>query len=356
MILAAAPAASAQRMDPVPTVAGPILGPVESDHEAMIAGAPLRYRSVFREYALNDEAGRPIATISATTYLRRGVEAADRPVFFLFNGGPGASSSPLHFSAFGPRLRPAGRDAAAPFTDNADSLLDVADLVFVDPVGTGFSRILPGGDGALFWAPKGDAGAVLQLIRNWTRDHGRERSPVFIAGESYGAYRLATMMADAGDLNLHGLLLISPATDTAGMAGAGPSDEDHVFRLPTMAAAAWHHEKVDRRGLTVEAFVAQARAFAESEYLAALHQGSALPAAEKARIAARMAAFIGLPADVIAGADLRVSNDLFVETLLADRNALVGRLDTRVAAPVQPPSRAGPRRPTIRRSASVRRT
>ncbi|WP_165357523.1 S10 family peptidase [Sphingosinicella sp. CPCC 101087] len=340
LILAAVPAAGVQRMDPVPTVAGLIVGPVETDHEAMIAGAPLRYRAVFREYALNDQSGRPSATISATTYLRRDVEV-ERPVFFLFNGGPGASSSPLHFSAFGPRLRPPGRDAVAPFTDNADSLLDVADLVFVDPVGTGFSRVLPGGDGSHFWAPKGDAGAVLQLIRTWVRDHGRERSPIFIAGESYGAYRLATMMGDAGDLNVHGLLLISPATDTAGMAGAGRSDEDRIFSLPTMAAAAWHHERVDRRGLTVDQFVAEARAFAERDYLAALHQGSALPPEEKGRIAARMAALIGLPAETIAGADLRVSNDLFVEALLADRNQLVGRLDTRVAAPVRPPARDG---------------
>lgn len=335
------PLALAQRADPIPVIEGPLIGPVEREHRATIGGAPVRYRSIFREYALSAD-GRAQATISATAYLRTDVrQGVVRPVFFFFNGGPGASSSPLHFEAFGPRLRPQGRGAIGPFADNPDSLLDVADLVFVDPVGTGFSRVLPGGDGSAYWAPRGDAAAVLQLIREWLRDNDRDTSPVFIAGESYGGFRLATMMRDAGDLNLHGLLLISPATNMSALAGATPGDDRFVFSLPTMAVAAWHHEKVDRRGRTAEIFYAEAAAFAESDYLAALHQGSALPAADRERIAHRMADYIGLPPAEILAADLRVSDDRFVDGLLRDRNQLVGRLDTRIAAPVRPPAREG---------------
>ena len=335
----AASVAAAQRADPVPVVAGPLLGPVTTEHRAAINGASIPYLATFREYELKSADGRPQATISATSYVRTDAgPAATRPVFFFFNGGPGASSSPLHFTAFGPRLRPPGRHLA-PFTDNPDSLLDVADLVFVDPVGTGFSRVLPGGDGAPFWSPSGDAAAVLLLIRNWLRDNGRTESPLFIAGESYGGFRLATMVRDAAGLNLRGLLMISPATSMAGLAGAAPDDKRYVFSLPTMAVAAWHHEKIDRRARTAEQFYDEAVRFAENDYLVALHQGAALPEAERRRIAEQMASFIGLTPDAIMAADLRVSDDLFVDSLLRDSHRLVGRLDTRVAAPVQPPAR-----------------
>lgn len=340
--LAATAPASAQRADPIPEIAGPVIGPVPSEHRAAIAGRTIPYRAEFREYALTSADGQPLATISATSYIRTDVSPnARRPVIFFFNGGPGASSSPLHFSAFGPRLRPEGRDSAGPFTDNADSPLDVADLVFVDPVGTGYSRVLPGGDGRPFWAPRGDARAVLTLIRSWLRDHDRRGSPLFIGGESYGAYRLATLMGEGGDLEPDGLILISPSTSTAGMAGAGTSDLDRVFALPVMAIAAWHHQAAPRRAASAEAHFAEALAFAESDYLVALHKGTDLPDAERRRVADRMSELIGLPASLILENDLRIPNDLFVERLLADRQLLVGRLDTRVTAPVRPPSREG---------------
>ena len=211
-----AAAATAQRADPIPEVPGPVLGPVASEHRAQINGATIPYRAIFREYELKSPEGRPLATISATAYVRSDVRAAARrPVIFFFNGGPGASSSPLHFQAFGPRLRPPGRSGDGPFTDNPDSLLDAADLVFVDPVGTGFSRVLPGGDGQPYWAPLADAAAVTHLLRSWLRDNGREQSPLFIAGESYGGFRLATMMRDVTGLNLRGLVMISPARKSA---------------------------------------------------------------------------------------------------------------------------------------------
>lgn len=332
---------AAQRADPIPVVEGPIVGPITTNHQINVQGRPVPYRAIFREYALNSPDGHPEATISATAYVRSDVSRGTRrPLFFFFNGGPGASSSPLHFTAFGPRLRPTGRDAAARFTDNPDSLIDVADLVFVDPVGTGFSRVLPGGDGSRYWAPQGDADAVLQLVRTWIEENGRQGDPVFIGGESYGAFRLATMTRNAENLNLEGLLLVSPATSMAGLAGAAHTDSQYVFSLPTMAVSAWHHQKVARRGRTAEQFYKDALRFAETDYLVALHKGSELSRAERERIATHMSEFIGLPLNVILDANLRVSNDLFVETLLSDQNLLVGRLDTRVTGPVKPPARS----------------
>jgi carboxypeptidase C (cathepsin A) len=274
-------AGAAQRADPVPEVAGPILGPVITTHRIELDGRTVPYRAIFREYPLSLEDGRAAATISATAYLRAdGAEPGTRPVIFFFNGGPGASSSPFHFGAFGPRLR-SGPDGT--FEDNPHSLLDVADLVFVDPVGTGFSRVLPGGDGTPFWNPAGDAGAVLRLVRLWLEENDRASSPLFLAGQSYGGFRLATMMGDADGLNLKGLLFVSPSFSASWASGAAEDYLDHVHRLPSYAAAAWHHGKVDRRGRSLEAFVEEADAFARTDYLRALHDGALLAEARHLR-------------------------------------------------------------------------
>jgi carboxypeptidase C (cathepsin A) len=324
--------ADAEHREPVPVVTGPLLGPTVTEHRIAIGGQTIPYRATFREYALNSGEGQPVATISATAYVRTDVQGEGRPVLFLFNGGPGASSSPLHFSAFGPRLKPPGRSNDVPFSDNPDSLLDVADLVFIDPPGTGFSRLLAS-EGGKFFAPTADAAAVTQLIRDWLKENRRTGAPVFIGGESYGGFRLATMMRQAEALNIKGLLLISPATSLASQAGAETGDNVYVFRLPTMAVTAAYHGLAGGKGRAPEQVYEESSAFAERDYLVALHQGSALPAPEKRRIADRMAGFIGLPAQAILDADLRIGEDYYVENLLKVRHLLLGRLDTRVTAP-----------------------
>lgn len=337
-LIACGQAAAAQHADPIPIVDGPILGPVSTTHTIELRGERVRYRAIFREYPLAGDDGRVQATISATAYVRSDVnDVRRRPVFFFFNGGPGASSSPFHFRAFGPRLRPEGDGA---FADNPHSPLDVADLVFVDPVGSGFSRIPPGGDGTPFWNPAGDAAAVLRLVRLWLEENDRAASPLFLAGQSYGGFRLATMMGDTTDFKLRGLLFVSPSFSASWASGAAEDYREHVFRFPSYAAAAWYHGKVDRGGRSVEKFVEEADAFARSDYLLALHAGSLLPEAERRRTAERMASFIGIPAERLSKAELRIGPDAFVTELLADRGMVVGRLDTRITAPVRPPARA----------------
>jgi carboxypeptidase C (cathepsin A) len=317
------------------------IAPVTTRHEVTLgSGTRIPYFATFAEYALCDDEGRPQATISATAYLRADVTQPERrTVVFFFNGGPGASSSPLHFGALGPRLRGnRGKDGGRRMIENPSSLVDAADLVYIDPVGTGFSRPLPDNDASRYWNNAGDAAAALELIRRWLERHGRTASSVIIVGQSYGGYRLARMMEHAADLNLTALVLISPALDNVGTR----SDLDYVFDLPTMAAAAWFHHRIERGGYAVEDWFDAAEEFARTAYLAGLFEGAALAPAERHRLATRIAAFIGLPPEFIAEHDLRVDSQTFLETLLRDEERLVGRLDTRVTGPVPedpPPDR-----------------
>lgn len=309
-----------------------IIAPATSHHVVHLAGTTISYAATWSSPALKDAAGVPQATISTTSYIRDEVrDSARRPVLFAFNGGPGASSTPLHFRILGPRrLIPSDANGASTFVDNPETLLDVADLVMIDPVGTGFSRELRTGAGHAYWNPTGDADAAQTVIREWLRDHGRTTSPIYIVGESFGGFRLAEMAKDIGDLNIAGLILVSPGTDMSGEAGAA-SDQRFVSALPSMATAAYEHGKSQSVGRSAEQVFEEARAFAQSDYLVALQQGSALAAADRDRMAERMAKLIGLPASTIAAANLRIDTQDFLEQLLPGQVA--GRLDTRVAAP-----------------------
>ncbi len=295
-------------------------------HTLQLAGGALPYRAIWNELILKDSAGAEQATISTITYLREGVTAPDkRPVIFAFNGGPGASSSMLHTGLLGPQL-----SAKGVFRDNPDTLLDVADVVLIDPVGTGFNREIKPGGAKTFWTVEADAKATETAIRDWLRAHQRTASPLYIIGESYGGYRLATMSASLKDLNVGGLVLISPALDMSATAGLG-NDLPFIFELPTMAATAFSHGKIEARGRTVQQVFEEARAFAQGDFASALQQGSELPAAERDRIARRVAALIGLTPEVVAGFNLRVPSQEFLEQLVPGK--IVGRIDTRVTAP-----------------------
>ena len=330
LVLAAAQTA-AQQATPRDTLE-PLITAVVTHHAIELNGADVHYTATVGEKVLADAKGTPLATMFSTAYVREGIaDPSKRPVLFAFNGGPGASSLPLHFGVLGPRrrLRHLDSTGARMMVDNAYSVLDDVDLVLVDPVGTGFSRVLPDGDGTSFWGVNGDARAMLGFIRDWLRDNGRAASPVYICGESYGGFRIATMMRDVGGLRIAGLILISPMLDASATAEVVGNDLPHIFALPSMAAAAWHHQRVNRGGRSVERVYDDAAAFAQGEYALALLKGTRLAAPERDRIAARMSAFIGLPAKAIAAADLRVNTEQFLTGLLADKGLRVGRLDAR---------------------------
>jgi carboxypeptidase C (cathepsin A) len=312
-----------------------VIAPATSQHALKLGNTTIPYVATWSSIPLKNAAGEPQATISATSYIRQDVpDRTQRPVIFAFNGGPGASSSPLHFGILGPRRlgQPDAAGKSSP-TDNPQTLLDVADLVMIDPVGTGFSRELRAGGGHVYWNPEGDAKAAETLIRDWLRDNSRTSSPVFIVGESFGGYRLAEMAKDIGDLNVAGLVLVSPGTDMSGEAGIA-SDQHFVLTLPSMATTAFAHNKSQAVGHTVDQVYEEARSFAQGDYVEALQLGSELTAQNRGRLAGRMATMIGLPASTISADNLRVDTQDFLEQLLPGQ--VVGRIDTRVVAPKPP--------------------
>lgn len=264
-------------------------------------------------------------SLVVTSYERRGrVAPGPRPVIVAFNGGPGASSSPLHLSALGPRRYRIDADGERVMTDNPFSPLDAADLVFVDPVGTGFSRPGDPADGRAFWSVTADAAAVASAIRQWRQVRGRERDPLFLCGESYGTTRAAAILDAHPDLVFAGVLLLSVT--------GGPDDADDALArlVPAYAVTAAFHGLSTPRDAAPQVIFDEALAWALRDYLPALKQGAALAPEPRARVAAELASRIGVPADAILAAGLRVDKDAFMRTLLATRGLRTGQLDARV--------------------------
>jgi carboxypeptidase C (cathepsin A) len=324
--------ASAQQPAPpaAPSEAAPRIAVTK--HSGKFNAVDVRYTATVREHFLRDEQGAAVATATTIAYVRDGVrDTSQRPVLFLFNGGPGASSSPLHMSAMGPKQRVGGSNSTeAKWVINPYSPIDFADLVFIDPPGTGFSRALPGKDARRFYAVDSDALAAETVVQEWLKVNGREASPRFLVGESYGTIR-AAVMAKSSRLKWNGVLLVAVAPDVSGR------EMPFVASLPTMAAGAWHHNRIDRAGKTVEQHYDEALNFARTDYVAALIRGASLPAADKRRIAERMSKLVGLPGDLIEQENLRLSKNAWMFNLLKAPDGLrTGLLDVRVTARLEP--------------------
>lgn len=307
-----------------------------SHHETRIADQALRYTATVREFPVRDPAGRIGARVVTIAYTRDGVaQPAARPVIFAFNGGPGASSSPLHMKAMGPIVREkSGPDdrSESRLVANESSPLDVADLVFIDPVSTGFSRALPGVDPKPWYDSRFDARTVADVIAQWLRANGREHSPRFLMGESYGAIRAALIANGEPAASFDGVLLVSgPGTPFD-----APPDVQIVGSIASLAAGAWYHGRVDRRGLTSAQFFEAAATFARGPYAQALAAGDALPAEERQRIAAALSDYIGLPVPLILEKNLRIDANTWMFNVLKDRGLRTGRLDLRVTSPLLP--------------------
>jgi carboxypeptidase C (cathepsin A) len=319
--------AGAAAAQPAPRVA-------VTHHAGHFGGQAVNYTATVEEHFLRDAGGAATASVITIAYVRDGVaDPARRPVIFAFNGGPGASSSPLHTQALGPMIRGDGRLADrgdTGFHENPESPLDAADLVFIDPVGTGFSRPLPGHDGKSYYSVTGDALEVKGIIAEWLKANHREASPRYLMGESYGTNRAAAIVRNSKDLSFDGVMLVAMA------AGVSGREMPYVTSLPTMAAGAWFHQKIDRKGRTVQQVFEEARDFARTDYVTALIKGASLPAAERRRIAARMSALIGLPADFIEAHDLRIAKNDYMFNLLKDKGLRTGLLDVQVTAPLEP--------------------
>jgi len=309
-------------------------------HTGTFGGTLVHYTATAADVPLEDENGKLIGYVFSFTYTADSAKNANaRPVMFIFNGGPGSASLWTHVGGFGPKRVsvPAPSDtstASARLLDNASSLLDVADLVFIDPIGTGFSR--PAGDGKLeqYFDVRKDAEATAEFIRRWLAQTNRWGSPKYMLGESYGTTRAALTAkylmggVDTGHLPLiamNGIALLG----TALTLGLPPTDADFVGLLPSQAATAWFHDRIDKGGRSLASLVAEVTQFAQQEYAAALYAGSLLPDGRRQEIAARLHSYTGLSENFILRNDLRVAMRPFAAELLADSGQSVSIVDGR---------------------------
>jgi carboxypeptidase C (cathepsin A) len=322
---------------------------VTTRHTLKVGRRTLRYTStagrvVLREEVYEDDVftgTKPKAEVFLTSYVvDQPASAPPRPVTFAFNGGPGSSSVWLHLGLLGPRrvvMGDVGELTAPPYgiTDNPESLLTVSDLVFIDPVSTGYSRAVEGGKAKGYHGFSGDIESVGEIIRLWTARNQRWMSPKFLAGESYGTLRAAALadhLQTRFGMYLNGVVLISSVLDL-GSIGLQEPDTDRAFVgfLPTYAAVAHYHGRHPGRSLAE--VVGEAQEYCEREYPWALSRGRRLRGAEREHHVATVARLTGLPPGWVDRADLRVEHVRFFTELLRDERKVVGRLDSRFTGP-----------------------
>jgi carboxypeptidase C (cathepsin A) len=319
---------------------------VETHHSITIGGKLINYTATTGTIILKEETAdrdkesenaKPKAAFFFVAYTMDGVEdKASRPVTFSFNGGPGSSSVWLHLGLVGPRrvhMTEAGYMPQPPFklVDNESSLLDLSDLVFIDPVSTGFSRPVEGQKAREFHAFKKDIETVGDFIRLYATRYQRWTSPKFLIGESYGTTRSAGLsgyLQERHGMYLNGIMLISSILNFQTARFDPGNDLPYILFLPTYAATAFYHGKVRTRK-TLESFLKDVEKFASNEYTLALSKGDALPQKDRLRIASELSRFSGLSEEYILRSNLRIEIFRFTKELLRDKNRTVGRLDTR---------------------------
>lgn len=317
---------------------------VVTHHASRIAGSELRYTATTGTLVMRDEDGKAKATIFFVAYSKDGEPAGKRPITFAFNGGPGSSSVWLHLGAFGPRRVQANDDGTAsppPYAlvDNDESLLALSDLVFIDPVTTGFSRAVPVDQDEPFHGVRADIESVGDFIRLYTSRYNRWASPKFLAGESYGTTRAAGLsgyLQRRHGMYLNGIVLLSAVLDfTTGDFNAG-NDLPYALFLPTYTATAWYHKKLPADlQADLQKALRESEAFARGEYAHALWLGDQLGESERTHALDELARLTGLDRDELALARLRVADDWFFGELLHKQGFRVGRLDSRFRAPQQ---------------------
>ncbi len=306
-------------------------------HKGIFHEQAVEYKAEVREIFFDrDSSNSPDVSAITTSYIKENTTSINRPVMFIFNGGPGASSSPLHMNAFGP-MRIGNRKDSFLLEQNPHSLLDIADLVFIDPPGTGFTRVFDKKLAGDYWDVKGDAQLFIDIIKKWKTDNQRESSPIFLCGESYGTARAAMIVGIAKDLPVAGVIFLSSVFDMSIVTPAPANDMPCVLFLPSMAAAAWYHHKLDASIKSAEQAYSEAINFGLNEYMTALAKGINLPSKEKERIAAKLSSLIGLPKQIILERDLRITPTDFELLLLAKENKRVGQLNAQVTGPLHNP-------------------
>jgi len=326
--------------------------PVFATNTVTISGQRVTYIAETGMLPLLKPDGASRASVFYVAYTRVGrTNLAARPVTFCFNGGPGSSSVWLHLGALGPRRVKMNADGTLPpppfgLVDNEYSILDGSDLVFIDPVATGFSRVVKDEKADQFFGDSADLDSVGEFIRLWTTRHERWLSPKYLCGESYGVFRaagLADQLRSRYGLYLNGLILVSGVLDFGTIWGQTGNDLPFTLALPAYTAAAQFHKKLppDLQSDLARA-LAEVREFAQGEYLSALQQGWSLPADERKQVTAKLARLTGLKPQVIEDNDLRIEPDVFRKQLLHDEGLILGAYDARVTGRDDDPAAPAP--------------
>lgn len=342
LLFAPAPQAPSPAAPPAEKAEGAWRGPAEpvvTRHELKTADKVLRYSVTTGLMPLRNEQGEVEAEIFFMAYVAdRPGGPAQRPLMFSFNGGPGSSSVWLHLGALGPRrvkMQPDGAMPAPPYelVDNPHNWLEFTDLVFIDPVGTGYSRATKPELGKKFWGLQGDLDSVGEFIRLYLGRHERWASPLFLVGESYGTTRaagLAGHLVERG-IAFNGVLLVSSILNFQTARFTRGNDLPYVLFLPTYTATAWYHKQLpaDLQVRPVAEVLKEVRAFAEGDYQEALARGDRLQGEARAAIRAQLARFTGLSPEYLEESDLRIHIQRFCKELMRDEKRTVGRLDSR---------------------------
>jgi len=327
---------SAKRADTTPAEDKPCV----THHKITVAGKTLQYTATAARLPIKGDGDKTEAEMFYVAYtLDNG--SSKRPLTFAFNGGPGSATIWLHMGAFGPKrvkLQPNGFMPAPPFEleDNQNTLLDRSDLVFVDAIGTGYSRPSTPELGKKFWSVNGDIAAFGEFIRLYLQKNSRWTSPLYLAGESYGTTRAAGLsgyLVDHG-IALNGVILISTILQFQTVSFANGNDMPYVMYLPTYAmTAAYHHKLAPDLEKNLESLREEVEKWASTDYLLALQQGDAISDQSRDAVATRLARYTGLSKEYILRCNLRVDLSHFDTDLLRDRDLMIGRLDARFTGP-----------------------
>jgi hypothetical protein len=342
LALGAAPlAAQEAQLAPPPPPAATLPKAIVTAHVGTFNGKKIRYDASVEPIEVTGLDGKPAARLVTISYVAK-TGAANRPVLFIFNGGPIIASYVLHMGAFGPKRVAVPDDIAAPpssfqLVDNPYTLLDVADLVFFDPAGTGLSRLSPGVAPETQFSTVADSRQLAAMAIEWTKAHGRTGSPIYLVGESYGTMRApeaARQLSEAG-VQVEGLVLLGQAVNIIEYAQRRGNIVSYAVSLPTLAAIAWSHGKAAAKGRSFDQFVDDARRFAADRYLPTLYKGNTAPIEEQRDVAAKLEEFTGLSADWYLAHQLRITKVDYQRTLLPGQRLATN--DARYAGPADGP-------------------
>ncbi len=309
-----------------------------TSHTVKMDGKIVAYKAMAGTLLLRNSEDEPIALHGFTAYIKDGTtDFKTRPITFVFNGGPGSSSIWLHMGVIGPRravVNDPGFTPAAPYTleENSSSLIDVTDIVMMDPIGTGLSRAVGKSKNKDFWGVDQDIRAISQFIKQFVTENDRWNSPKYLLGESYGTFRNAGVvnyLQENMGMAMNGVIMVSAVFDLRQLVFAQGDDISYVMNLPTYAATAWYHNKVPNKPTSLDAFLTEARNFAKTEYTQALMEGDQLSGAAREKAIDRLAYFTGLSKAYLDKTNLRVAEPEFTEELLRAERKTVGRLDSR---------------------------